>query len=274
MGPDRRVLPWRDRTAAGDPDPAAPAKYCYLLDVDADLADAFDPRSRMVVRQVATAALIEVPAGSDCPDAATFGEAALGMLLVDGLIALEVQVGDRTATELLGPGDLLQAQPPAVDHLLARLVTRRALTRCRMAILDAEFVDRMRPWPQIILTLLHRAEKRAVELNVQRAITSHPSLEVRLALLLWHLAARWGRVESAGVHLELPLTHALLGHLVGAERPSVSRSLARLAAQDLVCGGARDWHLPGSADSCMCALMPRTVESLHGDLDIETQSSA
>jgi CRP-like cAMP-binding protein len=268
------VLPWRDRTAADDADAAAPARYCYVLDVDADLADAFDPRSRLVVRQVATAAVIEVPAGRECPDASTAGSAALGMLLVDGLIALEVQVGDRTATELLGPGDLLQAQPPTVDQLLERLVTRRALTRCRLAILDAEFVDRMRPWPQIILALLQRSEKRAVELNVQRAITSHPSLEVRLALLLWHLAARWGRVESGGVHLELPLTHALLGHLIGAERPSVSRSLARLAAQDLVCGGARDWHLPGSADSCMSALMPRAVESLRGHVDIETRSSA
>ena len=246
-----------------------------MLDLDADLADAFDPRSRMVVRQVATAGLIEVPVGSDCAEASSAGSAGLGMLLVDGLIALEVQVGDRTATELLGPGDLLQPQPSStVDHLLERQVTRRALTSCRVAILDGEFVDRMRPWPQIILALLRRSDQRAVQLNVQRAITSHPSLEVRLALLLWHLAARWGRVESGGVRLELPLTHALLGHLVGAERPSVSRSLARLAAQDLVCGGARDWHLAGSAHSCMNALMPRSVPSLHGDVDVETRSSA
>jgi len=109
---------------------------------------------------------------------------------------------------------------------------------------------------------------------VQRAITSHPSLEVRLALLLWHLAARWGRVESSGVRLELPLTQALLGHLVAAERPSVSRSLARLAAQGLVTGGASEWHLAGSADHCMSALIPRSVHSLHGDENVDVRSSA
>ena len=48
-------------------------------------------------------------------------------------------------------------------------------------------------------------------------------------LLLWHLAARWGRVEPAGLRVSLPLTHRLLGQLVAAERPSISHALARLA---------------------------------------------
>src|SRR6202012_5646494 len=182
-GPEHRVLAWPDRPTVAAPDAAGPSRYCYLLDVDADLADAFDPRSRMVVRQVAPAPLVEVPVGRECAGGSTAGPAGLGMLLVDGLVALEVRVGDRTATELLGPGDLLQPQRSStVDHLLERQVTRRALVRCRPGFLDADFADRRRPWPQIVLTLLRRSEQRAVELDVQRAITSHPSLEVRLAL--------------------------------------------------------------------------------------------
>ena len=50
-------------------------------------------------------------------------------------------------------------------------------------------------------------------------------------LLLWHLAARWGRVEPAGIRVSLPLTHRLLGQLVAAERPSISHALARLVAR-------------------------------------------
>src|SRR5579871_1459667 len=85
-----------------------PARYCYLLDADADLADAFDIRTRLVVRQVATARVLEVPAGSAWTAEGTgLGERGLGALVLDGLFAADVHVGGRTATELIGPGDLL-----------------------------------------------------------------------------------------------------------------------------------------------------------------------
>ncbi len=95
----------------------------------------------------------------------------------------------------------------------------------RFAVLDAGFAQRVRPWPQIMQALLRRVERRTRNLNVQRAIACQPRLEVRLALLLWHLAARWGRVEPGGIRLPLPLTHQLLGRLdrrrapVGVARP-------------------------------------------------------
>jgi CRP/FNR family cyclic AMP-dependent transcriptional regulator len=81
-----------------------------------------------------------------------------------------------------------------------------------------------------------------------RAISCQPRLEVRLVLFLWHLAARWGRVEPTGIRLMLPLTHRLLGQLVAAERPSISHALGRLADAGLVSGTAGDWHLHGSLD--------------------------
>src|SRR5205085_7055550 len=110
------------------------------------------------------------------------------------------------------------------------------------------FVKRVRFWPQIGLALLRRAGRRAINLDVQRAIAAQPRLEVRLALLLWHLAGRWGKVEPGGVRLPLPLTHQLLGQLVGAERPSVSHALARLAQNGLVTGQGDEWHLHGSLE--------------------------
>ena len=147
------------------------------------------------------------------------------MLVLDGVIAVNVQVGDRVAAELLGSGDIVEACEEG-DDLLACATEWRGLVPTRFAVLDDGFVQRVRPWPQIMQALLNRVERRARNLNVQRAIASQPRLEVRLALLLWHLAARWGRVEPGGIRLPLPLTHLLLGRLVGAERPSVSHALS------------------------------------------------
>ncbi len=259
------VLSWPSAPQpASEPGDSYPARYCYLLDMDSDLADAFDIRTRLVVRQMATARMLEIPAsGGWSEERLGLGTRGLGLLVLEGLFAVDVHVGGRTATELLGAGDLIQPPHADIDQLLDRDVSRRALMPSRMAVLDREFLDRVRPWPEIVLTLLRRAEKRAIDLNLQRAVSSHPSLELRLALLLWHLAERWGRVEPGGVRLDLPLTHAVLGRLVAAERPSVSRSLGRLTEHGLVTGGAGAWHLVGSAESCLAALGSRSVERLH-----------
>jgi len=107
----------------------------------------------------------------------------------------------------------------------------------------------VRSWPEILQALLRRAARRSADIDALRAIASHPRLEVRLVLLLWHLAGRWGRVEVGGIHLTLPLTHRLLGQLVAAERPSISHALARLSHAQLVTGAACDLHLHGTLDS-------------------------
>jgi len=236
----------------------APSSYCYLLDADTDLAQEFDLRMRVVARQVATAVVFEIPIGEHPPsDWLTPDPGGLGLLLLDGVIAIEVQVSDRTATELMGAGDLLQPSEHNLDELLAHLDGWHVLVPARVAVLDAAFAERVRPWPQITLALLRRAGRRAVDLDVQRAIACQPRLEVRLTLLLWHLAARWGRVEMGGIRLSLPLTHRLLGQLVGAERPSVSHALARLAEAELITGRGDEWHLHGTLDQHLACLAER-----------------
>jgi CRP/FNR family cyclic AMP-dependent transcriptional regulator len=246
-GPDSLRLPRRPR-----------ASYCYLLDADVDLAQEFDLRMRLVARQVATAVAFDIPVG-DCAADESFGAGAsgLGTLLLEGVLAIDIQVGDRTATELLGPGDLLQAWSSDADDLLERVTAWHVLLPARVAVLDAGFAERIRPWPQIYIALLRRSAKRACDLDVQRAIACQPRLEARLALLLWHLAARWGRVEPGGIRLSLPLTHRMLGQLVGAERPSVSHALSRLAETGLVTGKGGEWHLHGTLEQHLAQLVER-----------------
>jgi CRP/FNR family cyclic AMP-dependent transcriptional regulator len=244
----QRASVWPAPTEGRPREARPPGSFCYLLDVDTDLAEEFDPRMRMVVRQIATVAVLDAPLG-ECRLWARFGDVdpGLGLLVLDGVIAVEVHVMDRTATELVGAGDLLQPWEESEDDLIPRECSWHVLAPARLAVLDAPFAERVRPWPQLTYALLRRSARRARDLGVQRAITSHPRLEVRLALMLWHLATRWGRVEPGGIHLTLPLTHRLLGQLVGAERPSVSHALARLVDGGLLTGGGADWHLRGTS---------------------------
>jgi CRP-like cAMP-binding protein len=238
--------------------PEPSALYTYLLDADDELAEEFDIRGRVAVRQLATARVLQVGVG-DCDlsgwfDIATQGP---GLLILDGLMAFETRTGDRVATELLGSGDLLQSPALPTDDLLERSCRWRALRPTRFALLDKDFVERVRPFPQVVRALLSRACRRTAELDVLRAITSQPRLEVRLVLVLWHLAARWGRVEPAAVRLSLPLTHRLLGQLVAAERPSISHALKRLAQAGLVSGSADDLRLHGTLEYQLESLLER-----------------
>jgi CRP/FNR family transcriptional regulator, cyclic AMP receptor protein len=233
----------------------------YLLDHDVDLAEALDVRMQRLARPAATAVVFEAEAGDvSLTERLAAASPGPGVLVLKGVLSVNVQVGDRIASELLGPGDLVEPSPHEVDDLVACATDWRALVPMRFAILDGGFAQRVRPWPQIMQALLSRVERRARNLNVQRAITSQPRLEVRLALLLWHLAARWGRVEPGGIRLPLPLTHQLLGRLIGAERPSVSHALARLARSGLVTGHGDEWHLHGRIEDQLGSM-------LHGGAD-------
>jgi CRP-like cAMP-binding protein len=261
---DRGVVPpgplrWPRHPRLAGAQPESIALYTYLLDADGELAEEFDLRSRLAARQLATAKVLQAEVGTcDLGPWLESTRQGLGLLILDGLLALETRVGGRTAAELVGAGDLLQPLGPASDQLLVRTCRWRALRPTRFALLDADFSNRVRAFPQITRTLMRRACRRPLELDVLRAITSQPRLEVRLVLLLWHLAARWGRVEPTGVRLSLPLTHRLLGELVAAERPSISHALKRLAQAGLVTGATDDLHLHHSLEYELAALAERS----------------
>jgi CRP-like cAMP-binding protein len=255
MGPPR----WPAFGPAGRR-PDSPALYAYVLDLDDDLAQEIEVRMRFSARQHATARTLHAEPG-ECDLSSWFGAVGggPGLLILDGLMAVDTRVVDRTVIELLGSGDLLQPPCCLDDEMVDRACTWRALTPARLALLDSDFVDRVRSWPQILGTLFRRAERRSADLDALRAISSQPKLEVRLVLLLWHLAARWGKVDPAGLRLTLPLTHRLLGQLVAAERPSVSHALGRLSQAGIVTGRAGDWHLHGDLECHLETLVERTA---------------
>lgn len=256
--PDDRQ-PVRPRWTAGPPSTEHPSSNQYLLDLDVDLAEELDVPLRLAARPSVTAMIFETePGPAGLAGWLGLASSGPGLLLLDGVLAGSVQVGDRIATELLGAGDLIQPWNSQDAELVCE-IGWRAVVSTRFAVLDEGFAQRVQPWPQISLALLRRAGKRARRLNVQRAISAQPRLEVRLVLLMWHLAARWGKVEPGGMRLSLPLTHHLLGHLISAERPSVSHALARLARSGLVTGHGDEWHLHGSVEDHLATMIEPPV---------------
>lgn len=250
--------------------PGSPQLFAYLLDLDPDLAEELELRMRLSARQHATARILHAEIGG-CDLSSWFRSVGdgPGLLVIDGLIALDTCVAGRTICELLGPGDLLQPPGELDDDMVERECTWHALAPTRLTLLDGAFVERVQSWPQLLRALFRRAERRNADAGALRAISCQPKLEVRLVLLLWHLAARWGRVEPSGIRLTLPLTHRLLGQLVAAERPSISHALSRLSHAELVTGSAGDWHLHGTVQEHLEALVDRTAHLARHDAGAE-----
>jgi DNA-binding transcriptional ArsR family regulator len=88
--------------------------------------------------------------------------------------------------------------------------------------------------PELGRALLARSTQRAVRVEAQRAISQLARVEDRLVALFGMLAERFARVTPAGVVITVHLTHAMLGRLVGARRPTVSLALKSLADEALI----------------------------------------
>ena len=70
------------------------------------------------------------------------------------------------------------------------------------------------------------------------------------------------KVVNAVEAVEEPLPSRVqeaLGQLVGAERPSISHALGRLAHAGLITGTAGDWHLHGTVADHLESLLERTA---------------
>jgi len=155
----------------------------------------------------------------------------LGFLILEGLLARDMTLVGRTATELLGEGDVVQPWVANRDDGLVRYrVSWHVLMPVRVAILDDDFTRSLGAWPQVMSALLERAVRRTHRMSIHEALLQLSPVETRLLVLFWHLAERWGRVTPAGIALRLRLPHALLGQLVGSRRASVTTALQHIYA--------------------------------------------
>lgn len=207
-----------------------PTAAVYLLDADPELADVLDPETLSQARPYAVARVGEADLGEWMPASAHFPRASdLGLLVLSGVVARELEVAGRSATEILGDGDLLRPWDPEHDALfLAPAVRWTVLAPLRFAILDARFALVAARWPALMAGLMARAVRRSRALAYNLAVTQITGVDTRVLLVLWDFALRWGHVRPDGVSLRLRVTHEMLARLVGARRPSVTTALRQL----------------------------------------------
>lgn len=227
--------------ADGTPRRAASAErargsvICHLLREDPELAEAVPPATRGLAIRDCIAPVERVPAGPWDGARPQLGGAAIGLLVLEGLMIRHVEIGGRCGAELLGDGDILRPWHGQDAPLtLPGSTGWRVLRTTRVAVLDERVARRLARYPELTGRLVGRALERSRRLVINMAIVSQPRVDVRLHMLFWHLADRWGQVTPGGVRVPLRLTHSLLADLVAARRQTVSTAIAELARSGLV----------------------------------------
>lgn len=217
-----------------------------MLEQDVALAEAIpeDRRARAIeeclVRQVV------IPVGLWKGTPAMLRRGGIGLLVLGGLLIRRVGIEERFGAELLGEGDLLRPWEDENEQPTLPLTTGwRVLEPTRVAILDEAFMSRLADYPELAGKLVGRAIGRSRNLAINMAIVHQARVDARLHMLLWHLAARWGRVGSDGITVSLRLTHGVLAELAAARRPTVTSALSQLARLGQVSTADTGWLLHG-----------------------------
>jgi CRP/FNR family transcriptional regulator, cyclic AMP receptor protein len=196
-----------------------------LLDADPDLAAELDDRDvdEARVRLVARVDRVE-PGSWDPQRALPDPDGHLGVLVLDGLMTRDVQIASTSCAELVGRGDLLRPWDDLRMHApLQAGVDWHVLAPTDLALIDRRLVHALGAWPEIMSVMVLRSVARAQALAVSLAISCMSGLKLRLVVLMWHLADRWGRVGTEGVSIPLPLTHRTVGRLVSWARRAFIR---------------------------------------------------
>jgi CRP-like cAMP-binding protein len=227
-----------------------------ILADDPELTDGLTGERLNAAVQECVAGTWDCPAGAwSPPEEVADMSYGIGLLIVDGLIARRVGVAGRFGAELLGDGDLMNPfHRSDMGTSLPRTGRWRVLRPTRIAILDSEFSRRATRYPEVVSALVTRALRRSRHIATNMAIVQQPRIDLRLHMLFWELADRWGTVHQDGVHVRLQLTHSMLSDLVAARRPTVTKALGELAAREAVVWTGTDWHLPGEPPAELDAL--------------------
>jgi CRP/FNR family transcriptional regulator, cyclic AMP receptor protein len=232
-------------------------KSCYLLEVDCELAQSIRPAARERAAAELVAPVLRISPGHWDSERSDIARGGIGLLVLDGLLIRRVGIDRVFGAELLGAGDLLQ--PWHGEDTLPTLIQTtgwRALEPTLAAVLDRRVAALLAPYPEVVGELVGRALARSRHLAVNMAIVHQPRVDVRLQMLFWQLADRWGRVRPDGVVLPLRLTHVVLADLVAARRPTVTSALSELTQRGLIVPMRKGWLLSGQPPAELSALAP------------------
>jgi CRP/FNR family cyclic AMP-dependent transcriptional regulator len=234
------ALPAGARAAATAPNGCA--AHVALLRVDAGLRSAIPAEELAFAERVVIAPRRDLKPGPWSPATIADHAQPLGALILDGIITHEVILAGRCNAELFGPGDVFR--PWSAAESVLPCTTRWTTTGATLAVLDQRFLTAARRWPGLSAAIHERLADQADRAALRTAIIALPRVEQRVLAVFWQLAERWGVVRPGGVAIGLAVTHAVIGQLVGAQRPTVSLALQELADAGLLQRtGPSEWTL-------------------------------
>jgi hypothetical protein len=201
-----------------------------LLDAFPELTRELSPAEHARARSELEAPVVERGAGPwTTPIPAVLDPLAMGLFVMEGLIARHVWLGDTTTTELVGRGDLLRPTDYGGEGApIPFRVEWTVLQPSRFALLDREVTAAVCKWQPVVTAIVGAAVQRSFSLAQLLALSHLRRVDARLLVLFWYMADRWGRVQKDGVLVPVSLTHEMLGRVVGAQRPSVTTALNQL----------------------------------------------
>jgi len=239
------------------------AHICFVLREDPELADAIQPDRRDQAIASCVAREVRIPVGTWDGRQSVLRDDGIGLLVLEGLLMHRVGINARFGAELLGEGDVMRPwRDEAEASTLPMTIDWQVLEPARVAVLDERFTRQLAHYPQLAGRLFARAGQRARQMTVNMAIVHQARVDVRLHMLFWHLAGRWGKVRTDGIVVPLRLTHTVLSDLVAARRPTVTSALSDLARRGEVQVVDEGWLLAGDPPGELQAVDPSRSTSI------------
>lgn len=193
------------------------------------------PADRELARRALTVPIVSASDTDLAPVIRTQTPGAMHFLIVDGVVLKETTLARRPALELLGAGEFLAPPLTAARQLESRAISRYlAHGRVSLAVIEAHVRQAARSWPGVANSLHDRLARQTHHASMHVAMLHLPRIEDRLIALFADLAERFGRVTSNGILIDLPLTHGIIGGLVGSRRSTVTLGLQELASDGLL----------------------------------------
>jgi CRP/FNR family cyclic AMP-dependent transcriptional regulator len=170
------------------------------------------------------------------------GEPGRTMIVVlDGFVKLSSTTddGQEVLLEIAGPGMCFGEL--AVFNDWPRDSDATALSRCRLLAIDGrEFRQVMGRDPSAMQTMVRSASQQLQRMTERVLDTVELSMPARLSKALLYLAQIQSSTARDGVRIELRMSQAELGAMIGLTRESVNKQLAILRDAGLIamCAGA------------------------------------
>ena len=239
---------------------AHPAQAVRLLVAEPELGEGLSAEEFERARLHVVLPVVERPAGPlDLAELSSRSDAVgdlYGFLVLEGTLLINIDMAGRRAGRLVCTGALVLIDGPGSESIPVDFEWS-VVDACRLACIDQRLLAIVQRWPALMSAVMRRAAQHARHALTQQAISQLPKVEDRLLALFWSLADRQGVVRPEGIWIGLTVTHDTLAQLVGAQRPTVSLGLTRLAETGMLRPQPGGWLINPESIDALTGIDPR-----------------